>query len=251
MRLAALFLGVVALSAQQPPSFDVASVKPSPQNFLQIAPERAGGRIRWTTDLQYMVAYAYHMQRWRISGSVPGSDHLYAVDAATSASATEEEVRLMFQSLLKDRFKLAAHIGSKEGNGFVLTTGKGAPKIQQAEPGDPPPLPEWFRNRAVPPGELEGKVVATITSATTGNVTVRRASIAQFCEGLERVLQTFVHDETGLAGAYYFALEFPREDDNAGLPAAIREQLNLKLERRKGPVQIVVVDHIESTPSEN
>ena len=247
-----VFAFAVTLSAQQTaPSFDVASVKTSPQPFLETAPKRDGGRVRWTTDLQYMIAYAYHIQRWRISGTVPGSDHLYVVDAKTSASTTEDQVRLMFQSLLKERFKLDAHVGSREANGYVLASGKGAPKIQEAREGEVPPLPESIAGRNTKPADLEGKVVAFIPTATTGSVIVRRATIGQFCGGLENILQSFVRDETGLQGLYYFEIEFPREDDNAGLAAAVREQLNLKLERRKGPTDILVVEHIESVPTEN
>jgi uncharacterized protein (TIGR03435 family) len=55
------------------------------------------------------VGYAYHLQDWRISGPLPGSDFIYAVDATTASAATEDQVRLMFQSLLADRFRMAAH----------------------------------------------------------------------------------------------------------------------------------------------
>jgi hypothetical protein len=55
-----------------PLAFDVASVKPVAQPWLQVAPQRSGGRITWTTDLHYLVGYAYHLQDWRISGPAPG-----------------------------------------------------------------------------------------------------------------------------------------------------------------------------------
>jgi uncharacterized protein (TIGR03435 family) len=236
-------------------SFDVASVKPSTQPWMQIAPVLSPGRIRWTSDLTYMVSYAYRIPKWRISGTIPGSDHIFAIDATTRAGATDAQIRLMFQSLLAERFKMMTHRVSKEGNGYALTVAKGGPKIREAKDGEVEPLPEWFQN-GIAAADLEGKVLTTIQTAAEGSITGRRASMLQLCEGLERVLQTFVLDETGLKGNYYFALRFAREDQNGETDAptmfaGLQEKFGLKLERHKGPVETLVVDRIESTPTEN
>jgi uncharacterized protein (TIGR03435 family) len=103
---------------------------------------------------------------------------------------------------------------------------------------------------------LEGKVVATIPSPAVAAITSRRAPMLQFCGALERVLQSFVLDETGLKGDYYFGLRFAREDHTADtevpeLAAALQSELGLKLERRKGPIEMLVIDRIESAPTEN
>jgi len=240
-----------------PLSFDVASVKPVAQPWLQVFPQRAGGRITWTTDLHYLVGYAYHLQDWRISGPLPGSDYIYAVDATAAPAATEDQVRLMFQSLLADRFKMVAHRVTKEVEGYALTVGKNGPKIKEAKAGDnPAALPEWFQKQGDIAAELEGKVVATIPKAGVGAITGRRASMLQLTEALQRVLRLPVLDQTGLSGNYYFALEFAKEDHPADVDvpplfAAIQESLGLKLEKHKGPVEMLVVDRIEKTPTEN
>ncbi|MGA3235016.1 MAG: M56 family metallopeptidase [Bryobacteraceae bacterium] len=240
-----------------PLSFDVASVKPVDQPWLQVFPQRTGGRVTWTTDLHYLVGYAYHLQDWRISGPLPGSDCIYAVDATMAPAATEDQVRLMFQSLLADRFKMAAHRVTKEVEGYALTVGKNGPKFKEAKAEEKPAaLPEWFQKQGDIAAQLEGKVVATIPKAGVGAITGRRASMLQLTEALQRVLRLPVLDQTGLSGNYYFALEFAQEDHPADVDApplftAIQESLGLKLERHKGPVEMLVVDHIEKTPTEN
>jgi bla regulator protein BlaR1 len=240
-----------------PLSFDVASVKPVSQPWLQIAPQRSGGRITWTTDLHYLVGYAYHLQDWRISGALPGSDYIFAVDATTAPAATEDQIRLMLQSLLADRFKMAAHRVTKEVEGYALTVGRNGAKIKEARAEEKPAaLPEWFQKQGDIAAQLEGKVVATIPKAGIGTITGRRASMLQLTEALQRVLRVSVLDQTGLSGNYYFAFEFAQEDHPADVEApplfaAIQESLGLKLEKHKGPVEMLVVDHIEKTPTEN
>jgi bla regulator protein BlaR1 len=238
-------------------SFDVASVKPVDQPWLQVFPQRTGGRITWTTDLHYLVGYAYRLQDWRISGTLPGSDYIFAVDATMPSATTEDQVRLMFQSLLANRFKMAAHRVTKEVEGYALTVGKGGPKFKEARADEKPAaLPEWFQKQGDIAAQLEGKVVATIPKAGVGAITGRRASMLQLTEALQRVLRLPVLDQTGLSGNYYVALEFAKEDHPADVDvpplfAAIQESLGLRLEKHKGPVEMLVVDHIERTPTEN
>ena len=235
-----------------PLRFDVASVKVSNQEYVVLFPERSGGRIRWTTDLWYILSYAYRLQPWRISGPVPGSESIYSVDAATAPNATDDQVRLMFQSLLIDRFKMAVHRVTKDVDGYALTVAKNGPKMQEAREGEIPPMPERFsaKDTAV----LEGKVVAMILSRGVAAITGRRATMLQLSEGLQRVLRLPVLDQTSLTGKYYFDLQYATGDDpDAPFPSLLSavKDLGLKLERRKGPVEMLVVDRIEKTPTEN
>jgi len=80
--------------------------------------------------------------------------------------------------------------------------------------------------------------------------------MTRLAEALQEPLGAFVRDETGLQGSYYFALEFvpdnnPKNVDGPPLAAALQEQLGLRLEKRKGPVEVLVVDHIGKSPTEN
>jgi len=247
--------------AQTPPplSFDVASVKALTQSWMETAPRRAGGRFTWTTDLGYLIGYAYRMQPFRISGPIPGSDSefVYRVEATTSAAATDDQVRLMLRSLLTDRFKMVSHLTTKQADGYGLSRGKGSLKMHEVQPQDPaPPLPEWFHKGPTTLDEIEGKVVAIMGEPGVVSITGRRVSMPQFCEALQRQLDKPVWDETGLKGNYYFSLRYARENAPATanyptIDAAIQEDLGLRLEKHKGPVEMLVVDHIESKPTEN
>jgi bla regulator protein BlaR1 len=250
-----LAIGVLRAQTAAPLKFEVASVKAVDQPWLETRPTRSGGRVYWSTDLQYVVGYAYKMQPFRISGPVPGSRNIYRFDVKTNPDATDDQIRLMFRTLLADRFHMVSHIESKEANGYILSVAKGGPKIKEAKPDDPPPpLPEWSRNADI--ASFEGKIAAIALTAGVTAITGRRVSVFQFCEMLQRLLETMVWDQTGMKGNYYFALRYEREDAPAvtDLPTlfeVVQRDLGLKLEKHKAPVEVLVVDSIEETPTEN
>jgi uncharacterized protein (TIGR03435 family) len=237
-----------------PVSFDVASVKPSKQPYLALFPQRSGGRVTWTTDLTYCIAYAFHVDRSRLAGAIPGSDFIYEISATMPADTSEDDVRRMFQSLLVERFKLATHRESKETEGYALTVAKGGPKINEWKQGDPvPPMPDWMGK--VAEASLDGRVVGTLPTVGVTTLTARRVTMAQLAGGLERQLGGFVTDETGLSGRYYIAFKYARDDASpeVDLPRIYQAlaSLGLRLEKHKGAVEILVVDHVEKTPVEN
>jgi uncharacterized protein (TIGR03435 family) len=259
MKLLLAALGMAAMVRAQtaaPLRFDVASVKVSDKQYLVIFPERSGGRVTWTTDLWYMLGYAYRLELWRISGPVPDSTNVYRVDAVTDPNATDDQVRLMFQSLLADRFKMAVHRVEKEVDGYALTVAKGGPKMEETKDGDKPAaLPEWMRKHSADAADMEGHVVATVEAPGVAAITGRRITMLQFSEALQRVLSVAVFDQTGLTGKYYLAFEFAQPDHptDAEVPdlfSAVKE-LGLRLEKRRGPVEMLVVDRIEKTPTGN
>ena len=237
-------------------AFDAVSVKPSGRTWLQVAPQRAGGLVQWQTDLTYMIDYAYRIEKWRLSGPVPGSDSIFTVEARTKPDATEDEIRLMFQSMLADRFHLEAHRATKEVDGWALTVSKNGPKFKAAKDDDaPPPMPEWFTPGAKP-ADAEGKIAATLQSGKAAGITGRRVTMLQLAGALQNVMRNLVVDETGLSGKYYFAFQFapenaPADAEEPPLMHAIQESLGLKLEKRRAPVEMLVVDRIDKTPTEN
>jgi uncharacterized protein (TIGR03435 family) len=238
-----------------PLRFDVVSVKVNPEPILWTRPERSGGRIRWTTDLHYLIGYAYHIQPWQWTGPVPGSDHIFDVNATTDPNATDDQVRLMFQSLLIDRFKMAVHREEKEVDGYALTVAKGGEKMQVAKEGEIPPLPAWASLHSEDPARMEGLVLAVLDEPGIGHLTGRRVTMLQFTETLQRLLETAVVEQTGLTAKYYFELDYATGNFTTEVPvpdlfSAVKE-LGLKLEKHKGPAEILVVDHIEKTPTEN
>src|ERR1700722_18529329 len=102
---AGLGIGSLAAYAQTTPQprFEVASVKPGGDVF-STRPERLQGRIRWTTQLCYLIGYAYRLDFSRVTGQSCGA--VYAIEATFDPSATDDQVRQMVQSLLTERFKL-------------------------------------------------------------------------------------------------------------------------------------------------
>jgi uncharacterized protein (TIGR03435 family) len=252
-------LEVCAIAAQtQAPaalSFDVASVKPSQQDWLQIAPQRIGGRFNWTTDLRYLIGYAYQLPLSRLAGPVPGTDYLFEVVATTDPGATDEQIRRMLQTLLAERFNLAVHGDAKVADGYALKAGSHGPKIQEAKDGGPlPPIPAWMGEQ-VSEANLDGRVVALMRSSGVVAIVGRRVTMAQLSAALERQLGAFVTDETGLSGKYYLEFEFAQENHppDVDLPTIfpVLQDLGLKLEKRKGPVEVLMVDHVEKAPTEN
>jgi uncharacterized protein (TIGR03435 family) len=255
VRLLCALLAVCASASGQSPSFEVASVKPSAVSWLEIRPQRSGGRISWTTDLPYLIGYAYHLDLSRISGPVPGSDYVFEIIATTDATASEDQVRLMFQSLLAERFKMQVHRETTEAEGLAISVSKGGLKIKEAVDGaSPPPMPEWM-GKETAEASLDGKVVAQAPSAGVVAITGRRVTLAQLAAALERQTGGLVTDATGLKGRYYLGFKFAREDhpDDVDVPPLVTalQELGLRLEKRKGPVETLVVDRIEKAPTGN
>ena len=140
---------------------------------------------------------------------------------------------------------------------YLLTAGTNRIRIKAAEEADDPaPLPEWFHDQKTPVEELEGKVMVLTAMPGLTAIAGRRVSMGQLAEALERPLGAPVRDQSGLTGKYYFAFQFALENGPSDTEApstftAIQQNLGLKLVKRKGPVETLVVDHIETVPTGN
>jgi uncharacterized protein (TIGR03435 family) len=249
-----LLAGAAAYGQPAPqPRFEVASVKKGGDVF-STRPDRTAGRIRWTTQLCYLIGYAYQLDFSRVSGKPCGS--IYSVEATFDPAATDDQVRLMIQSLLSDRFKLRTHRATTEADGYALTIGKGGLKIKEANATDEPPaMPDWVKD-ASPALRAETYIFLTMPEKGVIAVTGRRVSMSQLAVTLQRSTQMPVWDRTGLSGNYYFAFRYALDfsaDQGADAPlltTALQESLGLKLEKQKGPVESLVIDYVEE-PSEN
>jgi uncharacterized protein (TIGR03435 family) len=226
-----------------PMRFEVASVKfPADQSMLETRPRRTVGRFRWKTQLMYLLGYAYHMEWWRISekpssGSVSlGS--IYEIEATTGPDATEDQERRMLQTLLIERFKMVAHRETKDAvQGYALTVAKDGPKmgaVKEERASDDPAISDGWVSAH---GPSQGVIA----------IEGQRATMLQFTENLQRLLSTSVLDQTGLSGKYNFQVEFARGDDPSDYIAVVAavKQLGLKLEKYKGPVEFLVIDHLD------
>jgi uncharacterized protein (TIGR03435 family) len=226
-----------------PLRFDVASVKfPANQDILEARPRRTVGRFRWKTQLMYLLGYAYRMEWWRISerptSSAVSLGSIYEIEATTGADATEDQERLMLQTLLIERFKMVAHRETKDAvQGYALTVAKEGPKVEVVKE----------EKASGDPAISDGWVSARSPSHDVVVIGGQRATMLQLSENLQRLLSTSVLDLTGLTGRYNFEVQFARGDDPSDYTAVVAavKQLGLKLEKYKGPVEFLVIDHLD------
>jgi uncharacterized protein (TIGR03435 family) len=172
-------------------------------------------------------------------------------DAPAYEKLTEAERKQMMQALLADRFHLKAHTETREAPIYALVVAKGGLKIKAATAGDTYEQGLKFNGKPAGPGSM--------MMSFTGNVQhaqYQSYSVDLFARNLTYQVHRQVLDETGLTGKYDFKLDWAPDGANEekdaapGIFTAIEEQLGLKLESRKGPVDFVVIDHVEQ-PSEN
>ena len=273
--------GAIAQSAN---SFEVASIKPSDPNSPGVGFRISPGAldIRGTT-LSLLIQSAYNVRDFQISGG-PGwmrSDRYdvmakYERGAAASPDIAnvearqkeEEEQRERIRALLADRFRLRIRRETKEMQAYVLTQEKSGSKLKEAKKEEPAPAfaSNGSKNPERPPG-------ARIRIGR-GSITAQSATSDFLAQMLSQQLGRPVIDETGLKGVYDFALEWtpdpgqgigpgfappagprpdapaPAEPGGTSIFSAIQEQLGLKLDSRKAPVEVIVIESVEK-PSEN
>jgi uncharacterized protein (TIGR03435 family) len=165
------------------------------------------------------------------------------------APAEREAAReRMLRSLLAERFKLAVHTETREFPVYVLTLAKNGPKFHEAKAGD-----TYENAYKLPDGSPAGPGFHTDNDTATG----QNVAIETLARWLSRRLGRTVVDRTGLAGKYDFKFSWTRDEgENSSDPlmspilGAIQQQLGLKLESGKGPVEVIVIDHAEK-PSGN
>ena len=234
-----------AVYCQTPPEprFEVASVKPASGDIFSTRVQRSGGRLSWTTQLCYLIGYAYNLDCSLVSCSKLGS--IYSVEATFDPSATDRQVRLMMQSLLADRFQMRAHKAAKQASGYGLVIGKNGAKLKEAKAEEEP--------SGAP---SEGFISASTPEVDVIAITGRNVALSQLAETLQRLTGTPVWDRTGLTARYDFAFRFTQgliPDSKADAPflaSALQENLGLKLEKQQGRVESLVVDSI-AEPSGN
>ena len=178
------------------------------------------------------------------------------VDGADSAELerlSEDQRHLMFQSFLVERFKLKVHWETKDLPVLALVVAKGGPKLQQAKPGDT--YPNGIKG---PDGKAGGH--AGMMMWGRGRLTGQGIPIASMVPPLTQQLGRIVQDKTGLTGKYDVELRWTDDTGPDTRPAsdpaapsiftAIQEQLGLKLDSQKAPVEVLVIDHVDA-PSAN
>ncbi len=261
--------------------FEVASVKPADRNedapaFMRGGPGTSDPeRITYQrTSLVRLLITAYGLDYDQVSGPSWIGTELYTVVAKVPASATKEQLKLMWQDLLVERFNLKAHIVKKDFPVYELSVAKGGAKLRKSGEGPVTQQPGF----PVPPaGQKWGVLVAPPRNT---RLTFRDYSMDEFVrEQLDWPLCTFIEaygavamgrvvDKTGLDGKYDFTLEYAGRRNSPGgafpppLPDgetdtapnifdAVRQQLGLVLKEGKAPIDVLVVDQADKVPTEN
>ena len=211
------------------PEFEVATIKPNDRTSH-------GGALAWSQtsrnelkimgSLKTLLKSAYGIEDVQIAGGPKWLDsQLFDIDAkASSLFASPAEMQLMLRALLQQRFKLSTHTDTHSLPVYSLVVAKGGPKMQR---------PDTFSR---PAGYGSGSTMVRGTLDTD-----------KLAHLLTPVLGRTVIDNTGLHGNYKIDLTWAADDQPSGpsLFTAIQEQLGLKLEPTKGPVETLVIDHAE------
>jgi uncharacterized protein (TIGR03435 family) len=249
---ATLLISALAFGQTKMPAFEVASIKPNTTNDGRAGLRMGqGGEIIMTNfTLGNIIEFAFDVKGY----SLTGPDWLYAesfdVNAKPPAGTPRDQIKPMLQTLLAERFKLVFHRDTKTMQGYALLVAKGGLKIKEVEP-------------VTDQGPGGGRRI----QMGGGSLELKQIDLKGFAPILAGQIGQPVADLTEKTGLYDIKLEWTREgrgpdgpDNVEGRPAeatgptiytALQEQLGLRLQSQKIPVEIVVVDKIEKVPTEN
>lgn len=232
-----------ALWCQQ--AFDVASIKAaalaraggegSLKESLEVSPLSLTMR---NVSLSYCMEWAYRVKDYQISGASWIGSERWDIFARTGSPIAEEQLRLMLRTLLADRFHLVFHRDRKELPVYALLKGKSEPRLRESPAGSP----------------------SSMTLVRPGlRLAFRYKSMSNLADTLSTLLVIGrpVLDETGIDGFYDFTLDLrelrlPDAPEPGPSPSSVlSEQLGLRLESRKAPLEICVIDHAERIPIAN
>jgi uncharacterized protein (TIGR03435 family) len=253
MRKTLLLFAALPLLAQQP-AFEVATIKQAPPIVIE---DMISGKVRpgITVDaaqvtvravsLASIMMRAYRLQTYQLTApDWMRTQPYFDIVAKIPEGGTPEQVPEMLQALLKERFKLEVHRETKDLPVYALVVGKNGPKLKPAPPG----ATLAFKMTQQPGGIFHFQTTSDLTA---------------FAQTMITFVGRPVLDRTDLKGIYEIVLDVTRDAprDNPGdLPGILSqgaefvaavEQLGLKLESRKEPTEMIVVDHAEKTPTEN
>jgi uncharacterized protein (TIGR03435 family) len=252
----------------QTPAFEAASIKPAtPLGPLGMRVDRKGGP--GTSDpgtftcqncpLYRVLVDAYQIHSYDFSGPAWLDGTRFDFSAKIPPGATQEEFQMMLRNLLAERFKMTVHREKRPMQVYELTVGKGGPKFKESVPTEQPVddgPPKFRRDADGFPILGSGSGMGLTTGH--GRMQSRDEQITWLAEMLSGELQAPVTDATGLTGKYDFVVSWAWEDGPgaaseraASLIDAVQSQLGLRIERKKGEGEVLVVDHIEKTPTAN
>jgi uncharacterized protein (TIGR03435 family) len=235
--VAALVLAVSAGAFGQ--TFEVASIKParpSTDGRLHTRFSVDSARLLYANvSLRDIMKQAFHVQDQQVTGPEWIATDRFDITAKMPAAVGRDRVPQMLQALLAERFGLLVHRQTKNMSRYSLAAEKNGSRLRKTE-----------------------SASGITTNIGRGcNRWSGQATMTQLTDSLAQQLGAPVADNTGLDGAFQIALDWASDSGNDGdscgpsLMTSLQEQLGLKLSAEKGPVEILVIDHIDRTPTEN
>jgi uncharacterized protein (TIGR03435 family) len=262
----ALFLFPLLLCAQSPDdavTFEVASVK----THIAAPGESTGssqkggpgtsdpGRIVATNrTLRTLVIEAYGIRGFQLEHPTWVGENRYDIVAKVPSGATHMQARTMMQNLLKERFHLEIRREKRERQVYALIASKNGPKLTQSASADPSAAPtevDFSKLKTGGDGFPQAPagaqtIMTTYMAGGKAKTTGLRQTMSKVVTWLTDVVNEPVINETGLKGEYDFSMVWNPNPDREGevsvdIFAAVQQQLGLKLERRKMPIDMIVV----------
>lgn len=281
-----LLLSTITL-AQGSPTFEVVSIRPSSEQVTQVSAglRIAGSQVRiGSMSLKDYIGMAYSVRPQQIAGPDWLGQQRFDLAATIPAGGSATQLPEMMRAMLADRFKMAMHRETKELPVYELGVARGGAKIQPSTAAAAAPetvgeKPPAVNVTASGSGNGVGVDLGGGSSFAFGNnrLEVRKMTMTQFAEVLTRFVDRPVINHTALTGSYDVVLDIAPEDYlgvmvrsavNAGVtlpPQALRvldnanadplsgplRNAGLTLDSRRAPLDVIVVDAIEKTPTEN
>ena len=280
---------VAAVAFAQPPSrpeFEVASIRPSAE--LPLGTGAAGVRIdgaqvRCTyLSMKDYLAMAYQVKLYQVAGPDWLGSERFDIVATLPAGASQAKIPEMLQALLVDRFQVKIHRDKKEFPVYALEVAKGGPRLKETPPDSNADSGDAKGGVSVAAAGSANGVGVNLGNGSSyalasNRFEARKLSMATLADSLERFVDRPIVDSTELKGNYDFTLELTPEDYGAMLirsaisagvvlpPQALRaldygslgslfdalQKQGLKLDARKAPLDVLVVDQARKTPTEN
>jgi uncharacterized protein (TIGR03435 family) len=229
-----LLIACAIAPAQQPLAFEVATIKPL-QGYVNARGSLSGPRVTLSGyALEGLIMDAYQVDSWQLVGGPVWRDtdpFEIVAKAPGDAEPTPEQGRQMLQSLLADRFRLKVHREMRDAPVYALVVAKNGPKLTKSTAADS----SYTVGREM---KFQKQTMASLALRLSGSAHLGRP----------------VLDKTGLAGEWDFTLTFmPNPPPDSNVPdvfTALQEQLGLKLESQRAPVEHLIIDHAEKpTPN--